>query len=454
MTAGAQAMPARQTGGSQRPLDEGIVPALLPPALVWTLAVLMFVLTASNGVPYRISSGFYVVLIAPLVIFARGPATVLRAAETGPSRTIFYALLMFGAANLASTAITPNADTMSGLLERSLLPILVYLSMIGIGLSRRDQRLFSLAVCVGGLIMFVRGALAYYAEFGIPNLSTILWSRYQVDRIAGFETATVGNVTHMGSYVALLLPMLIVALVKLEPSRSQKALIWATLVLGLANLVVAGSRAGMIVVIGMSAILIYCFASRRTLIRLALAAAVIATIVTLSGLTAGNSEIVERFVPSAAGHVDGSVVERLDSMVIGWNVFLDNPLFGVGPEMSPQFNIYGIPHMSILHQLSELGLFGGLAFTWLNIVVLNAFRKAVLQASRGQGYFELLWLIGPAAWLAVGLFSGIVFNMSPALVWVGISHGMLALSAAHIHADEAPRPALSIVRVLKSLRHA
>ena len=454
MTAGAETIKTARTGLDRWSSSGSDVPSLLPSALVWTLAGLMFLLTASNGEPYRISSGFYVVIIAPLVIYVRGPLRVLQAAETGPGRTIFYALLMFAVANLASTVINPNGETLSGLIERSVLPIVIYLSMIGLGLSRKDQLLFSLAVGLGGLVMFVRGTLAYYAEFGIPDLTTILWSRYQVARIEGFEAATVGNVTHMGSYVVLILPMLIIALAKLSPSKVQKALIWAILVLGIANLVVAGSRAGMLVMFATCAIIAYCFASRRTLIRFGLAGAAITAIVAVSGLSASDSEIVERFVPGAAGHVDGSVTERLDSMVIGWNVFLDNPLFGVGPEMSQYHNIYGIPHMSILHQLSELGLFGGLAFVWLNIVVLDAFRKAVLRAARGQGSFELLWLIGPASWLIIGLFSGIVFNMSPALVWVGISHGMLALSGARTLADGEHRPALSLIRVLRSVQRA
>lgn len=454
MTTGAETMATQRTGPPQQAFDGGAVPTLLPSALIWTLAGLMFLLTASNGEPYRISSGFYVVIIAPLVIFVRGASTVWRAAESGPGRTIFYALLMYAAGNLASTMITPNGETISGLVERSLLPILIYLSMIGMVLSRKDQLIFSLAICLGGLVMFVRGARAYYAEFGIPDLTTILWSRYQVARIEGFEAATVGNVTHMGSYVVLLLPMLIIALVTLTPGRVQKALIWATLVLGLANLVVAGSRAGMLVMFVMCAIIAYCFASRRTLIRLGLASAAFAAVVAVSGFAASDSEIVERLVPGAAGHADGSVTERLDSMVVGWNVFLDNPLFGVGPEMSQHHNIYGIPHMSLLHQLSEIGLFGGLAFIWLNFVVLDAFRRAAVQASRGRGSFELPWLIGPAAWLIMGLFSGIVFNMSPALVWVGISHGMLALSTARVLADEGRRPALSILRVLRGLQRA
>lgn len=428
--------------------------ALLPALLFWVVAGVVLLLTASNGEPHRISSGYYVALICPGLILLRGAGRLLRAAESPPNRPIFYALLLFTAANLASTIITPNEETVYALLERCILPLLVYFSMVGLVLSKRDVIILVVAIALGALFMFVRGLRAYYAEFGIPDLETILWSRYNVARIAGFERATVGNVTHMGGYAVMTLPILIIALMRVVKGNVLSSLVGLTIAAGLCNLLIAGSRAGMIVMVLMIVAITFSLASRRTLALIVAVGALLGAASFTLASTA-DSTLLRRFAPEAAGKADGSVSERLESMIVGWNVFLDNFLFGVGPEMSPYHNTYSIPHQSILHQLSELGLFGGLAFVWLNLVILYAFRNAIITAAApGGSSFRLLWLIGPAGWMILGLFSGIVFNMSMALVWVGMANAMLALSGATVVPDTSARPSFSLGGLYRGLRRA
>lgn len=437
---------------AMRSLPDRNEAGLLPAALMWAITILLFILTASNGEPHRISSGYFVVLIAPLVILVRGAGPILKAAESGVNRPVFYALLLFAAGNLVSTIVTPNEDTIYGLIERCLLPLLVYLSMVGLALRPQDQRRLVMAIALGALILFVRGLVAYHAEFGIPDEQTILWSRYDTVRIAGFERATVGNVTHMGSYVVLTLPMLTMALVTLSIGRIGKSILILTIALGVANVIVAGSRAGMIVLLLMSAMIAYRYASRKALLWLGAAGACVLALLLALEAGASDPKLLERFAPAAAGHSDGSVDERLQSMIVGWHVFLDNPLFGVGPAMSEYHNIFSIPHQSILHQLSELGLVGGAAFVWLNVVILATFGRAVLSGSMTQAAsLRLMWLIGPAGWLFVGLTAGIVFNMSLALIWVGIAHAMLALSGSADAADDEKRPVISLRRLYRGL---
>lgn len=447
VTLSAQSAPTAQPS---RP-DAGS--ALLPVLLFWVIAGVVFLLTASNGEPHRISSGYYIALVAPGLILVRGAGRLLRAAESPPNRPIFYALLLFAAANLASTIVTPNEETIYALIERCILPLLVYFSMVGLVFSQRDVIALIVAIALGALVMFARGLLAYHAEFGIPDLETILWSRYNVARIGGFERATVGNVTHMGSYVVMTLPILIIALVTMVRSNALTSLMSLTIAAGLFNLLIAGSRAGMIVMALMIVAITFSLASRRTLVLIGSVVVLLGAATFTLATAAGNSKLLDRFAPEATGKTDGSISERLDSMIIGWNVFLDNVMFGVGPEMSPYYNIYSIPHQSILHLLSELGLLGGLAFVWLNLVILYAFRNAIIAAAAPDGSsFRLLWLIGPAGWLIVGLVSGIHFNMSMALVWVGMAHAMLALSGARVVPDATERPSLSLSGLYRGLR--
>ena len=118
---------------------------------------------------------------------------------------------------------------------------------------------------------------------------------------------------------------------------------------------------------------------------------------------------------------------------MGWETFLANPFFGIGPGMSEVQNVYSVPHQSIIHVMSETGLLGGIAFTILIVLVVWSTLTSAVRASVSpdQGVV-FLWLIGPSCWFFDGLLGGTTFNMSLALLWVGITHAMLALSSSTV----------------------
>jgi hypothetical protein len=65
--------------------------------------------------------------------------------------------------------------------------------------------------------------------------------------MSGYADATVGNVNHMGSYVALVVPPLVLAVISHARTWLGRIGLLLVVLLGLVNLIVSGSRTAMVV---------------------------------------------------------------------------------------------------------------------------------------------------------------------------------------------------------------
>lgn len=407
---------------------------------VLIVAAMLFILAASNGRPMWTSSGLFMAVLAPFVILARNPGTVWRMATNRTNGPFLSALLLFLLANMVSAVATPTDEALIAAGLRCILPLLVYLALTGLVLRERDARLLLMALAAGCGVMFGKGLLAYYNEFGIPDLQTILWSRYNVERIAGYADATLGNVSRMGLYVVLVVPILVLAAARWERAFFRRAFLASVAVLGVMNLIVSGSRTGLVVLALSFIAILFSFGVRRSLMLIVALGVAAFTSAPIWLEFIADPEVLTRYIPTFSNRmIDDSAEERLESVLLGWQHFLDHIVFGIGPGNSPLHNPYNIPHQSIVHQFAELGLIGGLTFVWLNLLVLWTGFRALRGAPRDpNAAYRLLWLIGPASWLIFGIAGGIAFNASFALVWVGIAHAMMALSGAAVLDDRRP----------------
>lgn len=410
-------------------------------AFVWPIALMLFLLAATNGRPAWWSSGVYLAVLAPLIILARGPGRVLNLSLDRSNRLITASLAALALATLISAIINLDLTYYVAFLERSLAPFVLYLAAIGLRLRREDHERLIMGLCAGALIMFSRGLYAYYNEFGIPDLETLIWSRFDIGRIASYADATLGNVTHMGSYFILIALPLVYALMTIVQGRFNRLLLCVTLATGLANLIISGARTGIVLSL-IGVILIIVAAGARTLLWVSIAACL--TLVVTAPIWINSqlgNEFVRRFTPSlGSSGVDESAIERLASVEQGMDVFYANPFFGLGPDSSTLTNIFTAPHQSLALVLSEVGVFGGLAFLILNVILIAETLGLTIIASRSRALAcRYVWLIGPAMWLIYGQLAGIAFNASFALVWIGLFSIMVALARAPLLPDAGRR---------------
>lgn len=406
--------------------------------LVWSIALMLFLLAAANGHPAWWSSGVPLAGIAPLIILARGPGRVLNLSLNRSNRLITASLAALGLATLVSAIINLDEDSYIAFFERSVAPFVLYLAAIGLRLRREDHEILIMGLCTGALFMFLRGLLAYYNEFGVPSFETLMWSRFDVNHISSYTDATLGNVTRMGSYIILVVPPLIYALLVIIRGKLNRSLLWITIGTGLANLLISGARAGIVLFV-VAIIMVAVAANARNLMKASILACVIAALTApIWSQSIVGDELIERFTPSLSYRgVDNSAAERLESIEQGIDVFFENPFFGLGPDSSTQSNVFTVPHQSQVLVLSEVGLFGGLAFLILNIAVIaeTVFLTFIAFKRRAMG-FRYVWMIGPSLWLIYGQWAGIAFNASFALVWMGIFSVMVALARATLLPDE------------------
>jgi O-antigen ligase len=406
---------------------------------VWLCALMLFFLTAANGRPYWWNSAVPSVFISVWLIGSRGPRTILERALSKHNRPIFLSLL--GLTAWSGVAALAATDMVAGwtFVLRCVIPLLIYFALVGMQLKRSDVGLCLLAIVVGSSVPMLSGLYAFYREVGVPDIRELLYVRYDQDRMWNYMDVTFGNVGHMGMYAGLVAPCIVVASSARVFGRSLTALSRVWLGVVLLNIVIGGSRTSWALAVAVGALLL--LSLQRGLTVVAMVVGIVGGsmyVVSLDIIDQGL--LTERVLPSIGGTGrDVSVEERVDSIGIGWETFMAHPLVGVGPGLSASHNIYSVPHQSILMVASEIGIFGGLAFLILNVVVLFRCAKHALRARGSEiDRHRLVWIIGPATWLTSGLMAGVSFNMDIALLWVGIAHAMLGLYGLHYIQESVP----------------
>ncbi|MEZ5850033.1 MAG: O-antigen ligase family protein [Hyphomicrobiaceae bacterium] len=397
----------------------------------FALAAIMFTLCAANASPYWWSSGFFALFLIPLALTGRGVARALSAALAPGNAIITVPLVVFTGVSILSTLASPTMESLRSTLFRCIFPFLIYLCFVGIEINRPKLNIIMAGFICGAAFMFARGAFAYLQEWGIPDLQTIMWARFDTRRMKTYQDVTVGNLAQMGSYAILVLAPMVLASVHWYRNWLPRLLVSCAIALGVANIAFCGARTAVLCLVVIVGVAIVSAGARKSILFLALAAGV--ALLTASEWMPAISDVsfLERFAPSLmTGGLDESAEERRASILVGLDIFWAHPVLGVGPGNSAEHNFYSIPHNSFVHVASELGLIGVLVFVFINMVVFLKTWSALRSASASPAaMYRLIWLFGPAMWLLYG-FTGIPFNMSHALLWAGIAHAMLGLSSA------------------------
>jgi len=395
---------------------------------------ILFFLTATTSNPLWWNSAIPVVVASVFLLATRAPAEVVQATFGAGQRSLTLATLAMAFATLLAMAFLPNFTTIEATVMRAVIPTLLYFALCGLTLTPRQARLCLISFALGVAVLTIRGTFAFIQEWGVPDFATILWARYDIVRMSSYMSATLGNVGHMGAYLSLCLPPLVYLLLKYPMPTHYRIALAVLVVLGLFNLIMSGSRAGMLTILAAAAVTIARMGFRVGLVLTAFFVLIGLVAVYQASSYSVEQDILTRFLPSEVGTgMDKSVVERFASIQAGWQDFLDNPITGVGPGMSHQVNRYAVPHQSVVMVLSETGLLGGIAFIVWNLLIFMRTAVATLRSTpSGREHWTFLWLIGPTAWLFGGLIAGLTFSMSLALLWIGITTAMLALASARI----------------------
>ena len=214
-----------------------------------------FLLAAMNGVPLAWSSLPFVIAISALLILQRNPKVIVRHAFAGPMRPMTLALLALAGISMISAIASGEMESIGEALLRTVAPLLPLFALAGVKIRARHIEWIIYGFVAGAGLLLLRGTFAFYSEWGLPNLSTVLWARYDQFRMAGYMDATLGNLSHLGLYIILVAPLLIALVAYFRVGRALAWAIALVLLLCLVNAVISGSRTAIVLIIPTTALI-------------------------------------------------------------------------------------------------------------------------------------------------------------------------------------------------------
>jgi putative inorganic carbon (HCO3(-)) transporter len=294
---------------------------------------LAVVLTQVHGVPEIVASGFALLLLVPVaryLLVERRPFVVT------PTLPLVFAFLaaLFVSATLSSE---PGAARQSvglyiteGLILYLLLSNAVRTTHM---LTLVAWTLIASGSLLGGLSIYQELTGTYANDYGgfaqVDKLDEIASEEVERPRLGG----PLGSENRYAQILAVLLPLALIRSFR-EPSRRLRLVAGAASLLILGGIMLTFSRGAAVAVGGMLLLMVVLreIPIRRLLVSLAVLAMAVAFLVpdyverlsSLEDVTALSSETTE-------GAPDSALVGRQTENLAAWNIFLDNPIVGVGP---------------------------------------------------------------------------------------------------------------------------
>lgn len=388
---------------------------------------MMFVVADGNAY-WPIWSGLIpTLLIAPLAIALRsadGNRQIVVDRLALPSLLSLAALALAGAVSLfVNQAAMPNWVVY---VSSYVSPLLIYLAVRQYTDSQLTVTSLLAAIMLGAAIPLALGLVAYYREWGLPSGVELLMSRYMLDRMQGYMTATFGNTGNTAAYLALIIPVAGAAALSKHVGPWLRALGTALTIVCLGNALIVQSRTLLWLLVFASATLLWFF-------RVRIAGVVLVLLLACAVFVLPFLESLDEFVSHTTsvfqgGEADASLAERLDAMQVGARTILDNPALGVGPGNTLVVNPYTTAHQYWLQQGSELGLIGLVAAIVLSASVFLRFATIARRRS-GRSSDELQFACyGGAMWyLAYGLLANVTLSNSVVNAWIGVFAALLAM---------------------------
>lgn len=280
------------------------------------------------------------------------------------------------------------------------------------------------AILLGALIPAIQGIIGYYQAWGVPSVQSLLEAKYQP--FIWQTSAPFGNPDNVATlYCLLACPCLAIVSSRVFV-RKMRLLALVVLLCAGVNLLLTMARASLII-FGVAFVAVNLFMHNR---KMWLISAVAIFLIIAS--PAVNSPIMRDYFGVALrvdAVADNSVAERLDSIRLSWEHFLENPVIGVGAYQSSTFLAEQNAHQLPIWQAAEhgfLGLLGVLLVTAGSVGRL--LRLLRIGCGRDQVTVEFIFLLGPAMYFAKGLFAEVSMNNTVVNTWICTAFALLAIA--------------------------
>ena len=288
----------------------------------------------------------------------------------------------------------------------------------------RQVETMLMVIFLGALIPAIQGIIGYYQAWGVPSVQTLLEAKYQP--LIWQTSAPFGNPDNVGTlYCLLACPCLAVVSSKVF-GRKMRFLAFVVLLCAGVNLLLTMARASLII-FGVAFAAVNLFMHNR---KMWLISAIGIFLVIAS--PAVNSPIMRDYFGVALrvdAVADNSVAERLASIRLSWEHFLENPVIGVGAYQSSTFLAEQNAHQLPIWQAAEHGFLGLLGVLLVTAGSVGRLLKLLrIGCGRGQVTLQFIFLLGPAMYFAKGLFAEVSINNTVVNTWICTAFALLAIA--------------------------
>ncbi|HEY2292469.1 MAG TPA: putative O-glycosylation ligase, exosortase A system-associated [Thermoanaerobaculia bacterium] len=224
----------------------------------------------------------------------------------------------------------------------------------------------------------------------------------------------------------MILPLL-AAVILTEKQRYLKIAAWVVAALCVATILFTFSRGGLLTLAAIAPLLIW-----RSRHRVAVALAVLLGLAAFHAWTSDRftQDYVERAQTISDYQEDRSAVGRLNAWQTSWAVFLDYPVFGVGPNnlevvyraYSPEPDRFRVSHNAFLQILCECGLPALLLFLAVIGSGLWSLRRTQRAAARDS------WVEVYARMLQISLLAYLIGSMFLSTAYSELLYQIIAMS--------------------------
>ena len=221
---------------------------------------------------------------------------------------------------------------------------------------------------------------------------------YSIDgRLAGMF----GGRWVLGRYLIYLLPILVgLYYLEIDNYKKFKVIIYTTFILTSLVIIFSGERAALLMFFIYIFLLLFYFLNKLTLVKILQILFLITVLVILPFLFSDTSERIRNNFLVYLLSTDVEINQYLSMFITSWKMFIDNPLFGIGPNNFRYVcseSIYFVskwscsthPHSITFQVLAEIGLLGFIAvysvlgfFIYKSIILI--FSKNLSKSSFGM----------------------------------------------------------------------
>lgn len=336
-------------------------------------------------------------------------------------------LLWLVGATLSFFSLDPDPISTAAYVASYVSPFLIYFCIVGLRFNEKFIKEVVVVISICSSIPLVLGLIAFYRTWGIPDFYTLLWARFDLAGMKDYMDMTFGNNGNTACLLVLILPPVFSLWIKCKKNSLIGIWLLAVLVLAALNLLIVQSRTAFLV-----CFIAFILIGIRHLTFLSYKLVTLALAVGLTyfsyGDFFGTALFLERMETAISFDriADASVDGRVSAMREGWELFLEQPITGVGPGITLEANSATSAHQFNIQQASEIGILGLLSSVLLTGAVFSKTIRTLTHNDR-ESEWKFMLLIGPAMYFLYGLLANIVLSLGALNIWVGISFSLIAI---------------------------